>query len=200
MQNKRVLSLILSVLMIFTLSACSSESENINKNYKESSEVTDLVKVNMENDQAFVIKLRADKAPYTVENFQNLVKSGFYDGLTFHRIIEDFVMQGGDPNGDGTGGPGYAIYGEFLANGFEDNDLKHEKGAVAMARAQDYNSAGSQFYICLSPQEHLDGQYAVFGKVVAGMETVESIANDYLKGKIDHNPVMESVVFVEESN
>jgi peptidyl-prolyl cis-trans isomerase B (cyclophilin B) len=107
-------------------------------------------------------------APKTVENFVTLAKKGFYNGLTFHRVVPDFVVQGGDPKGNGTGGPGYTIKAEF-------NKQKHVRGSVAMARSQDPDSAGSQFYICYGPTPHLDGQYTVFGKVTGGMEHVDRI-------------------------
>ena len=107
-------------------------------------------------------------APKTVENFVTLAKKGFYNGLKFHRVVSGFVAQGGDPKGDGTGGPGYTIKAEF-------NKQKHVRGSVAMARSQDPDSAGSQFYITFGPQTHLDGNYTVFGKVVSGMEHVDAI-------------------------
>jgi peptidyl-prolyl cis-trans isomerase B (cyclophilin B) len=110
----------------------------------------------------------AQDAPKTVENFVTLAKKGFYDGLTFHRVVPDFVVQGGDPKGNGSGGPGYTIKAEF-------NKQKHVRGTVAMARSQDPDSAGSQFYICYGPTPHLDGNYTVFGKVVSGMEHVDRI-------------------------
>ncbi len=124
------------------------------------------------------IELYPKKAPNTVRNFIYLVQDGFYDGLTFHRVIPNFVIQGGDPNGDGTGGPGYFIKGEFPNNGFKKNDLKHTRGMVSMARYGDpyYDSAGSQFFIVLEDQPGLDGDYAVFGKVIEGMDIVDAIA------------------------
>jgi peptidyl-prolyl cis-trans isomerase B (cyclophilin B) len=121
-----------------------------------------------------VIKFYPKDAPESVANFIKLAKKGFYDGLTFHRVVPGFVAQGGDPNGDGSGGPGYTIKGEFTENGV-DNPQKHVKGAVAMARTNVPDSAGSQFYICLDAQPALDGKYAVFGQVVKGMEYVEQI-------------------------
>ncbi len=121
-----------------------------------------------------VIKFYPQDAPESVANFIKLAKKGFYNGLTFHRVIPGFVAQGGDPNGDGSGGPGYTIKGEFTGNGVN-NTQKHVKGAVAMARTNDPDSAGSQFYICLDAQPNLDGQYAVFGQVVKGMDLVEQI-------------------------
>jgi peptidyl-prolyl cis-trans isomerase B (cyclophilin B) len=121
-----------------------------------------------------VIKFYPQDAPLSVANFIKLAKKGFYNGLTFHRVVPGFVAQGGDPNGDGSGGPGYTVKGEFSENGV-DNPQKHVKGAVAMARTNDPDSAGSQFYICLDDQPALDGKYAVFGQVVKGMEYVEGI-------------------------
>ena len=116
------------------------------------------------------------EAPGTVANFCKLAKSGFYEGLTFHRVIPDFVIQGGCPKGTGTGGPGYCIKGEFAANGVP-NDLRHTRGVLSMARAQAMDSAGSQFFIMHKDAPHLDGQYAAFGKVVAGMDVVDKIAS-----------------------
>ena len=121
-------------------------------------------------------------APKTVENFVTLAKKGFYDGLTFHRVVPDFVVQGGDPKGNGTGGPGYTIKAEF-------NKQKHLRGTVAMARSQDPDSAGSQFYICYGPTPHLDGSYTVFGHVVSGMEHVD---------RIKQGDRMKTVIIVEE--
>lgn len=115
-------------------------------------------------------------APNTVNNFIYLANSGFYDGLTFHRVIKDFMIQGGDPNGDGTGGPGYSIKGEFTKNKFK-NDLKHTEGVLSMARSQSKNSAGSQFFIMTKEASHLDGQYASFGKVTNGIDIVHEIEN-----------------------
>ena len=114
------------------------------------------------------IEFHPQDAPKTVENFVTLAKKGFYDGLSFHRVVPDFVVQGGDPKGNGTGGPGYTIKAEF-------NKQLHVRGSVAMARSQDPDSAGSQFYICYGPTPHLDGSYTVFGKVVSGMEHVDKI-------------------------
>src|SRR5690606_33230640 len=114
-----------------------------------------------------VIELYPEAAPNTVNNFISLAQSGFYDGLKFHRVIEGFMIQGGDPNGDGTGGPGYSIKGEFKSNGFEQNQLKHERGVISMARgAYSLDSAGSQFFIMVEAAPHLDGNYAGFGKVL----------------------------------
>lgn len=120
-------------------------------------------------------ELYPDVAPITVKNFVDLIKKGFYNGLTFHRVIEGFMIQGGCPKGNGTGGPGYCIKGEFRANGVK-NDLKHERGVLSMARAMSPDSAGSQFFIMHETSPHLDGQYAAFGKVTDGMNVVDRIA------------------------
>ena len=129
----------------------------------------------MENGSKIKLELYPDIAPISCENFEKLVKQGFYDGLTFHRVIPGFMIQGGCPNGTGTGGPGWHIKGEFSANGVK-NDLKHTRGVLSMARAQDPNSAGSQFFIMHEDAPYLDGQYAAFGKVVEGIEVVDAIA------------------------
>jgi len=121
-------------------------------------------------------ELYEDIAPKSVANWEKLANEGFYDGLIFHRVIPGFMIQGGCPKGNGTGGPGYTIEGEFAANGFK-NDLKHERGVLSMARAMDPNSAGSQFFIMTTTSPHLDGQYAAFGKVTSGMEVADRIVN-----------------------
>lgn len=123
------------------------------------------------------LELDGDEAPITVQNFMDLANEGFYDGLTFHRIIDGFMIQGGDPNGNGTGGSGKNIPGEFASNGIE-NNIAHEKGVISMARAQDPNSASSQFFIMVEAASHLDGEYAAFGHVTAGQEIVDQIAKD----------------------
>ena len=121
-------------------------------------------------------ELYPEVAPNTVSNFISLVKKGFYDGLIFHRVIPGFMIQGGDPQGSGMGGPGYEIPGEFTANGFQ-NDLKHDRGVLSMARSSNPDSAGSQFFIMVDPAPHLDGQYAAFGKVIEGMEVADAIVS-----------------------
>ncbi|MGN0808223.1 MAG: peptidylprolyl isomerase [Candidatus Coproplasma sp.] len=131
----------------------------------------------MENGKEIKLELYPDKAPNTVNNFISLANSGFYNGLIFHRVIKGFMIQGGDPKGVGTGGPGYCIKGEFSLNGFKANDIKHARGVISMARAMSPNSAGSQFFIMHDNASYLDGQYAAFGKVVSGIETVDEIAS-----------------------
>ena len=130
----------------------------------------------MENGGVIKAELYPEKAPNTVNNFLSLVRHGFYDGLTFHRVIEGFMIQGGDPAGNGTGGPGYTIKGEFRMNGFAGNDIKHLRGVLSMARSMMPDSAGSQFFIMHENASHLDGQYAAFGKVIEGMDVVDVIA------------------------
>ena len=134
-----------------------------------------MVIIEMENGKKIKLELDANSAPATVKNFEELVEKHFYDGLTFHRVIEGFMIQGGCPLGNGTGGPGYAIRGEFAANGF-DNPIRHTRGVISMARSMDPNSAGSQFFIMHQDAPHLDGQYAAFGHVVEGMDVVDEIA------------------------
>ena len=134
-----------------------------------------IVTFEMNNGDVFKAELYPEIAPNTVNNFVSLVKKGFYDGLIFHRVIKDFMIQGGDPDGVGTGGPGYSIKGEFDANGFK-NSLKHDKGVLSMARAMNPNSAGSQFFVMHADSPHLDGQYAAFGKVIEGQDVVDKIA------------------------
>ncbi len=136
-----------------------------------------VVAMYIENYGSVVMELYPDVAPNTVNNFISLVKSGFYDNNTFHRLVPGFVLQGGDPDGTGTGGPGYSIKGEFTNNGFE-NNLKHTKGVISMARSNDKDSAGSQFFIMLGTSTYLDGDYAAFGKVIAGMDNVEKIEKE----------------------
>lgn len=132
--------------------------------------------ITMDNGDVIKGELYPDKAPKTVENFEKLANEGFYDGLTFHRVIPGFMIQGGDPLGNGTGGPGHSIPGEFASNGFKQNDIKHTRGVLSMARAMDPNSAGSQFFIMHADAPHLDGDYAAFGKVTEGMNGVDNIA------------------------
>ena len=134
-----------------------------------------IVTIEMENGDIMKAELYPEVAPNTVNNFISLVKKGFYDGLIFHRVINGFMIQGGDPEGTGMGGPGYSIQGEFNYNGFA-NDLKHTPGVLSMARAMDPDSAGSQFFIMHEAAPHLDGQYAAFGKIIEGMDVVDAIA------------------------
>lgn len=135
-----------------------------------------IVTFEMENGGVMKAELYPEIAPATVANFIDLVENGFYDGLVFHRVIPGFMIQGGCPQGTGTGGPGHTIKGEFNTNGFK-NELQHDRGVLSMARAMDPNSAGSQFFIMVAKSPHLDGQYAAFGKVVEGMEVADGIVS-----------------------
>ena len=136
-----------------------------------------VVTIEMENGGIIKVELYPDIAPNTVKNFISLANSGFYDGTTFHRVIQGFMIQGGDPNGNGTGGPGYCIPGEFTINGFR-NDLSHERGVISMGRRPTgYDTAGCQFFICVADSTYLDGQYASFGKVIEGMEVADAIVS-----------------------
>lgn len=157
-----------------------------------------IVTITMENGDIIKAELYPDIAPITVENFVKLVKEGFYDGLTFHRIISGFMIQGGCPKGNGTGGPGHTIKGEFSMNGVK-NDLKHTPGVLSMARSMAPDSAGSQFFIMHKTSPHLDGQYAAFGQVIEGMDVVNKLADvatDYSDAPLEKQ-VMKSVT-VEE--
>ena len=135
-----------------------------------------IVTIQMKNGGTMKAELYPEIAPETVKNFVDLASKGFYNGLIFHRVIPGFMIQGGDPEGTGMGGPGYCIKGEFSANGFK-NDLKHTRGVLSMARAQDPDSAGSQFFIMHADYPYLDGQYAAFGKLIEGIEVVDQIAS-----------------------
>ena len=135
-----------------------------------------IVTIEMENGSVMKAELYPDIAPNTVNNFISLVQSGFYDGTIFHRVIPGFMIQGGDPDGTGMGGPGYSIKGEFSQNGFK-NELLHTRGVLSMARAMDPDSAGSQFFVMVDDAPHLDGGYAAFGKVIEGMETADAIVS-----------------------
>lgn len=150
-----------------------------------------IVTIKMENGSQMVAELYPQAAPNTVRNFISLINSGFYNGLIFHRIIKGFMIQGGCPEGRGTGGPGYHIKGEFKINGF-DNPIKHERGVLSMARAMAPDSAGSQFFIMHQNAPHLDGQYAAFGKIIEGMETVDDIAN--VKTEMADRPIEPIVI------
>lgn len=135
-----------------------------------------IVTITMENGDVMKAELYPEIAPNTVNNFISLIKKGYYDGIIFHRVIKGFMLQGGDPNGTGTGGPGYCIRGEFAANGYYENTLKHNPGVLSMARTMIPDSAGSQFFIMHKAAPHLDGQYAAFGQIIEGMDVVDKIA------------------------
>ena len=155
-----------------------------------------IVTIEMSSGNTIKIELYPEVAPNTVKNFISLVKKGFYDGVIFHRVIPGFMIQGGDPQGVGTGGPGYHIKGEFIANGFP-NDLKHTTGVVSMARAGHPDSAGSQFFIMVDDAPHLDGQYASFGKVIEGIEEAQRIVAvkcDYMDKPLENQKMVKVTV------
>ncbi len=178
------LCILVSILML----GCSqTNSKNESKNEPKKFQAVDektlqdptnpMVTINMENGDVIKLELYPKLAPNTVNNFIYLVNKGFYNGLTFHRVIPGFVIQGGCPKGDGTGDPGYKIKGEFAENGFTSNGLKHTKGVISMARAQENDSAGSQFFIMHGDSPNLDGKYTAFGKVVKGIDVVDKIVS-----------------------
>lgn len=159
----------------------TDEEEQAN-DAQEPNEENPFVTITMEDDQQIILELFPNIAPNTVNNFISLIEDDFYDGLIFHRVMDGFMIQGGDPDGVGTGGPGYSIKGEFSSNGF-DNDLAHDRGVLSMARSQHPDSAGSQFFIMHGNSPHLDGEYAGFGKVIEGMEVVDQIVAVELNGE-----------------
>lgn len=167
--------LIMATVMLLALTAfvaCGKDDE------AESGDLGDsvMVQIEMENGGIIKLELYPEAAPITVENFVGLVKDGFYDGLIFHRVINNFMIQGGDPEGTGMGGSDTKIKGEFKKNGW-DNPISHVRGVISMARSSAMNSASSQFFICHADSTYLDGQYAAFGKVIEGMEVVDEIAS-----------------------
>lgn len=182
---KKIIILFVSLVL---LTGCGEDTQN------------PIVTMEIEDYGVVTIELYPDMAPNTVANFVNLIEEGFYDGLTFHRSVPGFVLQGGDPDGDGTGGPGYTIKGEFSSNGYTKNTLSHTRGVISMARSQDNDSAGSQFFIVLddSATYSLDGLYAGFGRVTEGMDIIdeivanEKIAND-VTGALEENVVITKV-------
>ena len=155
-----------------------------------------IVTITMEDGRVMKGELYPDKAPNTVNNFISLANKGFYDGLTFHRVIPGFMIQGGCPQGTGMGGPGYEINGEFSANGFRQNDLKHTLGVLSMARTMAPNSAGSQFFIMVAPAPHLDGQYAAFGQVTDGADIaidISRVPRNMMNDKPKKDQVIQSI-------
>ena len=179
---KKLLSICLAALLVMSLAACNNIDQTVviavNKDSSAGDEAqgvgTHHAEIDIQDYGTITVELDGDAAPITVQNFMDLANAGFYDGLTFHRIISGFMMQGGDPNGNGTGGSENTIKGEFSANGVE-NTLSHTRGAISMARAQDPDSASSQFFICHADSIFLDGQYACFGYVTDGMDVVDAV-------------------------
>lgn len=176
------ISALLALLLCLTipLTGCSGETSESSEDADESSEpaVTAYADIEVQDYGVITVALDGESAPKTVENFIQLAKDGFYDGLTFHRIVANFMIQGGDPNGDGTGGSDSTVHGEFAANGYKTNNLSHTRGAISMARSDYYNSASSQFFIVQADSPHLDGVYAAFGYVTEGMDVVDAIVEN----------------------
>ena len=212
MKNKIIIVGVICVLLllVFIINKSSKtdfKEEMLGINYDFKGNEAELVQYDTENPVvamyiekygSVVMELYPDVAPNTVNNFISLVKSGFYDNNTFHRLMPGFVLQGGDPDGVGSGGPGYTIKGEFSDNGFE-NNLKHEKGIISMARSSDNDSAGSQFFIMLDKADFLDGKYAAFGKVIDGFDTVKSIEKNEIvadkdSGKLNKNLTIKKAI------
>lgn len=165
--RKKLSLFVVAIMMVFVLAGCGGAADS-GKHH---------VEIQVKDYGTIKVELDADTAPISVSNFIKLAKDGFYDGLTFHRIISGFMIQGGDPSGNGTGGSDETIKGEFTANGVE-NGISHVRGVISMARSQDYDSASSQFFIMHEDAPSLDGQYAAFGKVTEGMEIVDKICED----------------------
>lgn len=186
--KKKYVWIFMLTVVLLTLTACSSKETSNNdisntkdikeesSNYAEQVKENPIVTITLENDKKVVVELEPKIAPNTVANFISLVQDGFYDGLIFHRVIPGFMIQGGDPDGNGTGGKDYAVKGEFTNNNFE-NNLLHERGVISMARSQDMDSASSQFFIMVADSAELDGDYAAFGKVTSGMKAIDEIVN-----------------------
>lgn len=214
-ENKLFIGIFALLIIILIIISLNVKPKSTKKNVKE-----DLLGINYEIDGneatlnygaenpivamyiekygSIVMELYPEVAPNTVNNFISLVKSGFYDNNSLHRLVPGFVLQGGDPDGIGTGGPGYTIKGEFKNNGFE-NNLSHTKGIISMARSQEYDSAGSQFFICIDDAKSLDNDYASFGKVIDGWENIENIISnekvvDQSTGKLQNNLVIKKTI------
>ncbi len=182
---KKKIVIVCSIIILLLIGGCGkskTEGEVENMSYQETNEKTNYVKIEMNNGEIMLLELYPEIAPITVENFQKLVSEKFYDNLTFHRVVKDFMIQGGDPNGNGMGGSSEKIKGEFKSNGIE-NKLSHERGVLSMARSNSYDSASSQFFICHGDATFLDGDYASFGKLIAGFDTLDHIANTKVKGE-----------------
>ena len=195
---KKWMKIFFVLLTVVSLAGCSSSKTTGKTKKTKTLKGNYQVEIKIKDYGTIYAEIDADTAPITVTNFVNLCKNHFYDGLTFHRISKDFMIQGGDPNGDGTGGSEETIKGEFSDNGVE-NPLKHTRGALSMARSQDNDSASSQFFIVQKTASHLDGQYAVFGYVYEGMDIVDKICDDVQvednNGTVakENQPVIESI-------
>lgn len=210
--KKKLLRMFILTLSLFIITSCGNKEEQESEEkivdyditegivdgykFKETEEVTDRVKIQMNNGDIILVVLSNEDTPITIANFKKLVSQHFYDGITFHRIVKDFMIQGGDPTGTGMGGSKETIKGEFSANGVK-NDLKHTRGVISMARSNNPNSASSQFFIMHKDTPSLDGSYAAFGKVFAGLDAVDKIANVKVNGESPvEPPVIRSIRFI----
>lgn len=197
------------ILALFVVTGCQKQEETPKKSEQKKTEASEELlsgthhaEIQVKDYGTITVELYADTAPITVTNFVNLAKDGFYDNLTFHRIMDGFMIQGGDPNGDGTGGADQTIKGEFSSNGVE-NEISHTRGTISMARAQDPDSASSQFFIVQEDSDYLDGNYAAFGHVTSGMEIVDQICKDVPVEddngtvKAENQPVIEKITITD---
>lgn len=197
------------ILALFVVTRCQKQEETPKKSEQKKTEASEELlsgthhaEIQVKDYGTITVELDADTAPITVTNFVNLAKDGFYDNLTFHRIMDGFMIQGGDPNGDGTGGADQTIKGEFSSNGVE-NEISHTRGTISMARAQDPDSASSQFFIVQEDSDYLDGNYAAFGHVTSGMEIVDQICKDVPVEddngtvKAENQPVIEKITITD---
>ena len=197
------------ILALFVVTGCQKQEETPKKSEQKKTEASEELlsgthhaEIQVKDYGTITVELDADTAPITVTNFVNLAKDGFYDNLTFHRIMDGFMIQGGDPNGDRTGGADQTIKGEFSSNGVE-NEISHTRGTISMARAQDPDSASSQFFIVQEDSDYLDGNYAAFGHVTSGMEIVDQICKDVPVEddngtvKAENQPVIEKITITD---